>query len=67
MKVKDVMVKDVISLKPSDTVKDAFEKFHENNISGCPVVNEKGEVIGIFTETDLLKSLNKYQREFRMI
>jgi CBS domain-containing protein len=67
MKVKDVMVKDVVSLKPADTVKDAFEKFHENKISGCPVVNEKGEVIGMFTETDLLKSLNKYQREFRMI
>lgn len=67
MKVRDIMVKNVISLKPADTVKDAFEKFHEHNISGCPVVNDKGEVLGMFTETDLLKSLNKYQREFRMI
>jgi CBS domain-containing protein len=67
MKIRDIMVKNVVSLKPTDTVKDAFEKFHENNISGCPVVNDKGEVIGMFTETDLLKSLNKYQREFRMI
>lgn len=67
MKIRDIMVKDVVSLRPSDTVKVAFEKFHEHGISGCPVVNEKGEVIGIFTETDLLRSLNKYQREFRMI
>ncbi len=67
MKIKDIMIKDVVSLKPTDTVKVAFEKFHEHNISGCPVVNDRGEVVGMFTETDLLRSLNKYQREFRMI
>lgn len=57
MLVKDVMVKDVITLKPEDTVREASKKFAENNISGAPVVNNKKNVVGILSEADILKML----------
>ena len=60
MLVKDVMVKDVITLKPEDTVRQASKKFAENNISGAPVVNNEKNVVGILSEADILKMLETH-------
>ncbi len=60
MLVKDVMIKDVITLKPEDNVRDASKKFAENNISGAPVVNNKKNVVGILSEADILKMLEAH-------
>lgn len=54
MKIKDVMNKDVITCKPDDPVSILAKLFKENHISGMPVV-EKGKVVGIVSETDLLR------------
>jgi CBS domain-containing protein len=54
MKIKDVMNKDVITCKPDDPVSVLAKLFKENHISGMPVV-EKGKVVGIVSETDLLR------------
>ncbi len=54
MKVKDVMNKDVISCKPDDSVAALARLFKENHISGMPVVEEE-KVVGIVSETDLLR------------
>ncbi len=54
MKVKDAMNKDVITCKPDDPVSTLAELFKKNHISGMPVV-EKDKVVGIVSETDLLK------------
>ncbi len=54
MKVKEAMNKDVITCKPDDSVGELVELFKKNHISGMPVV-EKGKVVGIVSETDLLK------------
>lgn len=67
MEVRQIMVKKVITLSPTETIKEAVEKFAEHNISGCPVVDENGQVVGIFTETDFLASLKTHQREVRML
>ena len=57
MLVKDVMVKEVVTLKPEDTIREASKKFAENNISGAPVVNDEKNVVGILSEADILKML----------
>jgi CBS domain-containing protein len=67
VKISEIMVKDIVTLRSSDTIKDAFEKFSEHNISGCPVIDEGNEVVGMFTEADLLGSLKTHDREVRML
>lgn len=54
MKARDVMVSPVITLKPTTTVKEAAKLFLDRHISAAPVVDEKGKVIGIVSEGDLL-------------
>ncbi len=54
MKVKDVMTKNIITVKPDTPVKDIADIFLKHNIGGVPVVDENGELTGIVTESDLI-------------
>ncbi len=54
MKVKDAMNRDVITCKPDDTLSTLVDLFKNKHISGMPVV-ENEKVVGIVSETDLLK------------
>ncbi len=58
LKAKDIMTTDVITVKPSTTIEELSKKLMEHNISGLPVVNDAGDLIGIVTENDLI-SQNK--------
>ncbi|ADD09116.1 putative signal transduction protein with CBS domains [Aciduliprofundum boonei T469] len=55
MEIKDIMNKDVITLSPEMTIKDAYELFVKNHISGAPVVDPHGKLLGILTTKDILK------------
>ena len=66
MRAKDVMVKDTIVLSPEETIADAVEKFAKHRIGGCPVVDDKGCVMGIMTETNILESLKTHYKELKM-
>jgi CBS-domain-containing membrane protein len=52
--VADYMKADVVTIGPDATVKELAQLFHENDISGCPVVDDKDRLIGIVTESDLI-------------
>jgi len=54
MKAMDVMVRDVISVKPDDSVDDAIKLLTEHDISALPVVDMEGKVVGVLSEADLL-------------
>lgn len=54
MRAKDVMTKDVVSVGPDASVHKAAGVMAARRISGLPVINEAGEVLGIVSETDLL-------------
>jgi CBS domain-containing protein len=58
LKAKDVMIKDVITVAPSTTIEELARILMQNKVSGAPVVNNEGELIGIVTENDLI-SQNK--------
>jgi acetoin utilization protein AcuB len=57
MKIKDIMTKNLVVVKPDETVEFAAILMIENKISSLPVVNGKGELIGIITQTDIFKVL----------
>ncbi len=57
MLVKDVMIRNVITLKPEDNIRGASKKFAESNISGAPVISNEKNVVGILSEADILKML----------
>jgi CBS domain-containing protein len=54
MKVSDIMTKDVISVKPTTSVHEAARTLVEHRISGVPVVDDAGRVVGLLTEGDLI-------------
>jgi len=56
MELKDIMVKDVITVNPNATVKDATKLMNKHNI-GCLIVVDKGKVVGIVTERDILRKI----------
>jgi CBS domain-containing protein len=54
MKVKDVMSADVVSVPPGASLKEAARLMVERRISGLPVVDDAGGVLGVVSEGDLL-------------
>ncbi len=54
-KVKMIMTTEVESISPEATVQQAAELLAENEVSGLPVVDCEGHLVGMITEYDLLK------------
>jgi CBS domain-containing protein len=54
MRAMDVMTTDVISVDPDTTVRDLATLLAERGISGAPVVDSSGDLVGIVSEGDLL-------------
>ena len=59
MLVRKVMRKKVVTLKPTDTLERALSLFVLHDISGAPVV-DKDHVIGLVTESDIIKTIDAY-------
>lgn len=55
MKAADIMVKDVVTVGPDALVMDVAALMLERHISGLPVVDGKGRVLGIVSEGDLIR------------
>jgi CBS-domain-containing membrane protein len=54
MKARDVMVAPVITASPNASVKSVAETFVRHQISAVPVVDDKGKLLGMISEGDLL-------------
>lgn len=52
--VADVMTRDVITITPDTPVEKAAELLYANQISGVPVLDEGGRLVGILSEGDLM-------------
>jgi acetoin utilization protein AcuB len=59
MKVRDVMMTDVIVVHPDDTIKEVVALSEKHEIGTFPVVDEDGKLVGILTNTDLLHIMAK--------
>jgi CBS domain-containing protein len=54
MKAIDVMVRDVVTVKPDDDLAQAVKLLAEHDVSALPVVDGGGSVVGIVSEADLM-------------
>src|SRR4051794_34799425 len=57
MRIKDIMSKTVITVSPTATIAEAINLMIGAKISGLPVVNEAGTLVGILSESDLLRRI----------
>ena len=55
MKARDVMTPDVVSVDPNASVAEAAQIMLQRRISGLPVVDHAGELVGVITEGDFLR------------
>jgi CBS domain-containing protein len=55
---KDIMTKEVVSVRRNTPVREALQLMLVNRISGIPVVKEDMTLVGIVTEKDLLQLLH---------
>jgi len=57
IKVREIMTRNPITVPYNFTIEEAAELLLQARISGMPVVNKDGDVIGTITQTDLFKVL----------
>ena len=59
MVAKDIMTKKVITVSPLTTVKDLAKTLTKNDISGVPVADKTGKLLGIVSATDIVAKSGK--------
>ena len=55
MLAKDVMKTELVTVGEDTPVKEIARKMLDHDISGLPVVNEQGEILGVVSELDLMR------------
>ncbi|MHB1347184.1 MAG: CBS domain-containing protein [Candidatus Humimicrobiaceae bacterium] len=61
---KNIMTANVVKVSPGTSIAELSKVLLENKISGVPVVNEEGMLLGIVTEADIIKDNVKVQFPF---
>jgi CBS domain-containing protein len=56
VKIKEVMTHLVVTLRRNDSLHEAAVRLAQNQVSGAPVT-ENGKVVGVISESDILKAL----------
>jgi CBS domain-containing protein len=60
LQVRNLMSKkELITLRPNATIEKLERLLVENGISGVPVVNDTGELIGVVSQSDILSFINR--------
>lgn len=54
MRAADVMTRDVITVTPDTRIEDLCDLFRDRKITGAPVVNGQGRLVGIVSKDDVL-------------
>jgi CBS domain-containing protein len=57
MRVLELMHTHVVTVQPEDTLRDAVDKMDLYQVSGLPVVDDEGHLVGVITEHDIIREL----------
>lgn len=60
VKVQDYMTEQLITFTPETELFEAIQVFSKTSVSGAPVVNNRGEMVGLLSESDCLKGILSY-------
>jgi CBS domain-containing protein len=64
-KAKDIMTRDVVYVSRQSPLIEAVDKMAKNDISGLPVVDTDGKVVGVISEKDIISHMgSKDARSF---
>jgi CBS-domain-containing membrane protein len=55
--VKKIMSQKVITISPDQTIAEAAQMMLDNKVSGLPVVNAQGGLVGMLTESDIFRAV----------
>ena len=55
--IKEFMAKQLITFQSDTPIETAMESFLENKISGAPVLDNQGKLVGVLSEKDCMKTL----------
>jgi CBS domain-containing protein len=55
LKMKDFKYRHVVTIGPNETISMAIQKLVEHDRGSLPVCDEKGELVGIITERDIVR------------
>lgn len=56
IRIREIMTREVITTTPDTPIEDAASLMVTKKIGGLPVVDGKGKVVGIITETDIFRT-----------
>lgn len=54
LEAADLMQRDLVTVAPQETLRDALGLMTENNVTGLPVMDDKDRCVGLITATDIL-------------
>jgi len=55
MRAEDIMTREVVTVRPETSITELARLFSDRGISGAPVVDAEGQLLGIVTESDLMR------------
>jgi CBS domain-containing protein len=55
LQAKDIMQKEVVTILNRATLREAAESMSKNNVSGLPVVDDYGVLVGVVSESDIIE------------
>jgi CBS domain-containing protein len=65
-RARDLMETRMVSVGPDTPLPDVHRLFVEEEISGAPVVSDDGTLLGVVTQTDLVRALDEERDTVRM-
>ncbi len=57
IKIKEIMTQNPVTVPPDHTIEETAEVLLRHNISGVPVVDQYGTVVGVVTQNDIFKTI----------
>ncbi|HHB91319.1 MAG TPA: CBS domain-containing protein [Anaerolineae bacterium] len=63
LKMKEIMTPDPITIRDDATIRDAAQLMIDYKVSGLPVVDKDGNLVGMITESDIFRLVVKHWRE----